>query len=124
MKSSIPVLDSRFLIKSLGGEEEVINLFKSIGMDPAAILSPSQDIVWKNKTVSYCCDSYKIIFFNYIFKDYYPDIKIIFNPGNGGHYKTMCEDIGLDETWDESMIRVKKWFYDVVIPISLEELFS
>ena len=123
MKSSIPVLDSRFLIKSLGGEEEVINLFKSIGMDPAAILSPSQDICRESKTVSYCCDAYIVTFYNYVHKQYYPDIKIIF-PGNGGHYKTMCEDIGLDETWDESMIRVKKWFYDVVIPISLEELFS
>ena len=63
----------------------------------------------------------------------YPDILVQFGTyvhmtGNRLMYQgmgsTVCSNIGKDETLDQAKERVKKWFYEDVVPLYLEILFS
>lgn len=71
----------------------------------------------------------------FIYKNWdwtYPDILVQFgtygHTPNGLRYRirgsTICGDIGKDETLDQAKERVKTWFYEDVVPLYLQFLFS
>jgi hypothetical protein len=122
--TKIPVLDMDFLVWALGGEDEIIKIRDSSGLD-LTTLEPGESDIY-GKLSSYRGVGFEIGLLNYTCSfNYYPDISITF--GSADHFygpNVICEDIGENETKEESILRVKTWFHDEVIPAYLTSLFS
>jgi hypothetical protein len=128
---SIPFIDSRIIVDALGGEEETVKLGDSIGMDLSILLDPGERTHFAS-LFFYRGPNFNIEIFNYENSTiYYPDIRLtthkrtdIWGEKSYLHRELFLRDIGEDETMDESILRVRNWFHNEVIPIFLEYLFS
>jgi hypothetical protein len=118
----IPHLDIGFLIEALGGEDGVIEIRDSLGLDLTILV---QDKLGVTRNAFYGGVGFEIAFLNYFHFSYYPDIRIMFNSAScSKRFAVICEDIGEYETREESILRVRTWFHDKVIPTYLTNLFS
>jgi hypothetical protein len=115
-------VDFQFLINSLGGYDEVVKLSDSLGMDLTVLANSQGSLVGENRVK---LSNFEIWCTNYD-GYYYPDINIYFYKEPSSRYLTrlLCENVGLRETEDQAMDRVKTWFHDKVIPTYLTNLFS
>ena len=124
MRTTPYILNNQFLILALGGKEEMVKLGSSVAMDLEVLLKPGRQF-GEN---CYVCkgSNYEIQIFNYPTPTCYPDIRfVIWNLSTIVEVaETACHNIGEDETWNQSLLRVKNWFHEKVFPAYLESTFS